>query len=196
MKMMSTTLLNELRDNRDHLWHEVLTNLNKIVAGMNNLDVRTEHNLRMASFQVFLKVWCNVNNMDSSRLERIVTSQQVKSALENSVLYQMLNVWLLKRDRITHDLMNHRRKVTADELHRDLRAIADAQGALRSFDGQIRNTRSLGHKLKEIAPDLAGVAVMEVVRTKPKGVYQFSLVDPPSWEDELALMEAEHELVG
>lgn len=184
MKLMSTTLLRSIRENRDYLWHEVLTNLNRILSVLGDLDTRETYSLRMASFQVFLRLWAQLNGLDYNRLERIVSYQQVSSALDNSVLFQMLMQWMTKRDRMTQQLLNHGRKVTAEELHRELRGMAEGLGMLRAFDGQIRNTRSLGHKLKEISVDLGSVISMEIVRTKPKGVYRFELINPEAFEDE------------
>jgi hypothetical protein len=140
-------LLEEIREQRNNLWTELLQELNSIVAlflkrGWRNVEV----NCRMADFASFcLAISTTVD--EAAQAERILAAiegRQNEMLLRNEPISVCMETWL-------RNPANVGRKVDTAELNLGLKAIAQGQGTPWPHN----STQSLAQRLSHITTNLS-----------------------------------------
>jgi hypothetical protein len=182
MKTSPTVLLDRIRKFRGHLWHELLTDLNKIIIELKSYRPGN-HKLRMAAYADFVLAACRALNIESRGLLELIEGNQRESALNNSPLWSVLDTWIRQpgRDDVTQQptLKNNGQRVTVNRLHAELRFIAGDQGNQREYERQIGSSRALAQQLRELIPDIRRFMEVDIIKSGASNQYVFTLPSTP-----------------
>jgi hypothetical protein len=179
-KISPTVLLDKIRNNRNELWFELLTDLNKIIAVLKTWQPK-KHDLRMAAYADFMLAAAQALDLPEMSLLQTLENNQKQTARDASILWNVLEAWV--RQTRTNpetglpEYKNNGQWTTASKLHTELRTFANTLGVAREYERQIPNARSLAQNLKELSKDMANVVRMDSRVGNPANLYQFTLAD-------------------
>lgn len=174
MKLDPAALFGAIREHRGHLWWELLDDLNKIIVALRDTKPQ-ERRLRMAGFVDFMEAACHALGVQSERLIHVLQGSQTSSALENSIVWQVLQVWIRAEDRDTGKLANSGQRTTAAKLHTALKNVAHIQGCEHEYERKVPTAKSLAHQLKELLPDVQQVVDASIEKANPSAYYTFTI---------------------
>jgi hypothetical protein len=177
-------LLARVRQNRNILWAQLLTDLNLILQRLPRytetaVEQAEKSQIRMAAFADFMKSAARATMPEkgevyASKLITLIKQSQSESALDHSILFQALNHWL------QHTPTASGRQVRSNQLHTELRYAAADAGQGHLYERLIPNARSLGHQLAELIPDIEAVVDVDIDRHPQGARYTFTLRDSGS----------------
>ncbi len=183
-------ILNRVRNNRNVLWSHLLLDLNKLVATVRESDnalTSPEHTvLRMAGFVEFIKICASSlpqYTIDANGIVNRTALVQSESALDHSILWQMIEKWLFEYP------TNSGRWVSANMLYNGLQSAAIDLGSLSRFTKVVASTRSLAHHLKELIADMRKIIDVDIDNRPPFAKYKFTIREQEN--DDLKPTESE-----
>lgn len=178
-------LLRPIREHRAALWWELLTDLNKIIVVLKTFQP-VPHKMRMAGYADFTMAVCQALGVPSDRILKVLEGAQSTSALDNSVIWQLLQPWLKREDRETHQRTNDGQWVATPRLFQELKTVATGLGMEHEYARKCPNPIVFSRQLGELVPDLKKVIDVDVKKSTQTNRYWFKLRDDPAQEEEVA----------
>lgn len=181
LKSNPTVLLDLIRNHRNELWMLLLQDLNKLVAQMRYyVPEPSEH--RMASFIDIVRMASKSLDarIDVDTLTDILIRNQQESALQSSLIWQCLQVWIDihrtdPRDGVSIVWPNNHRWISGAVLHGELRNIALKHFSGKQYEEQIQSVRMLAQQLKELIPHISRHMSVQTRPTSTALQYMFTI---------------------
>lgn len=177
-KLNPTVLFDRIRLHRGAIWHEILADLNKVVAHL-RWHAPSEQTLRMAGFADFVVAACAALGLPADAVLATIHGNQQHTALANTPIWSALDAWLRHKDPVTDQQKNDGQLITTARLYQELRRVAEAQGNVKEWDQAVPNPRSFSNQLRELVPDLETKVEVEFHRKDPCNQYRFALKPDP-----------------
>jgi hypothetical protein len=139
-------LLEEVEQNRNRLWSELLERLNDMVAWLTKNEQTAEVPYRMADFASFAIA---VGKATGEEAIAISALNRMQGEL-NRTLYEQESLFECLREWLVTDASNEGRLVTSGELCEELRTVAGGLNFVWPYDG----AKSLGQRLPNVMTNL------------------------------------------